>query len=240
MKTYIITRFSILDTKSDSWVITRENKNIDVLKNKLFSEERLSEKIWTLKNITYKSLISQINKNYQWLIYTSKELPMDYKSELYSLENNQIKIIEVEDQSDFFKKIRDYDYGDEYSTVRLDDDDGLNPLFVEKINQIYKKNKEYKIVSFPKGLKITNIDEKLYVEKEDFYYKKIALGLTMFNGNIYLLGNHTKINESFNILYDETPDMYLIFSSENCDTKRKFNKYNCEIFNINNFFNDGN
>jgi hypothetical protein len=240
METYIITRFSILDTKSDSWVITRENKNINVLKNKLFSEERLSEKIWTLKNITYNSLISQTNKNYQWLIYTSKELPMNYKSELYSLENDKIKIIEVENQSDFFKKIRDYDYGDEYSTVRLDDDDGLNPLFVEKINQIYKKNKEYKIVSFPKGLKVTNIGEKLYVEKEDFYYKKIALGLTMFNGNIYLSGNHTKIDESFNILYDETPNMYLIFSSENCDTKRKFNKYNCEIFNINNFFNHGN
>jgi hypothetical protein len=240
METYIITRFSILDTKSDSWVITRENKNINVLKNKLFSEERLNEKIWTLKNITYNSLISQTNKNYQWLIYTSKELPMNYKYELYSLENDKIKIIEVEDQSDFFKKIRDYDYGDEYSTVRLDDDDGLSPLFVEKINQIYKKNKEYKIVSFPKGLKVTNIGEKLYVEKEDFYYKKIALGLTMFNGNIYLSGNHTKIDESFNILYDETPNMYLIFSSENCDTKRKFNKYNCEIFNINNFFNNGN
>lgn len=64
MKTYIITRFSILDANSNSWVITRENKDAQELKNKLFSENRLKEKMSAFEKITYKSIINQTNQNF--------------------------------------------------------------------------------------------------------------------------------------------------------------------------------
>lgn len=237
MKTYIITRFSILDAKSDSWVISRENKDLEKLKKNLFSEERLSEKMWTFRNLTYDSVISQKNENYFWMIYTSTQLPENYKNELYSLETDKIKIYEVDDQNEFFRKIKQYNYENEYSTVRLDDDDALHISFIDKINNLYEKRNDIKIVSFPNGLKICRKNGNLYVEKDIFRYKKIALGLTMFNDIIYLAGNHVKIDEKFKILYDQTPNMYLIYSSDNCDTKRKFNFNNCTLFKLDEFKN---
>lgn len=223
MKTYFITRFSILDVKSDSWVISRQNKDFDILKQKLFSLERLTEKMWTLKNITYKSLVSQTNQDYIWLIYISNQLPEKFKNEILSIGNEKIKIIEVEDQKDFFRKLKETNFGENYSTVRLDDDDGLNPYFIEIINDYYTKKSDIKIISFPKGIKIKKENNILYAEKKEFYYKKIAIGLTMFDDNIYFAGNHVTIDEKYQVFYDEKPDMYLIYSSNICDTQRKFN-----------------
>ena len=230
MNTYIITRFSILDESSKSWVLTRENKNRDELKSKLFSEERLSEKMKVFKNITYKSIINQINKNFTWLIVTSNELPGKYKSELYSIESENIKVYEVNKMSDFNKLIDSYEYESEYCTARLDDDDGLSLDFVEKLNQIYENSDKSEIVSFPNGNKITFKNDKIYLDNQKTHFKKIAIGLTKFNGNIYSCGNHTKVDEKYKVIYDNTENMYLVYCSDHCDTKRKFDFNNCKEF----------
>jgi hypothetical protein len=229
MKTYIITRFSILDESSNFWILTRENKNRDELKNKLFSEDRLSEKMKVFKNITYKSIINQENKNFIWLIVTSNELPEKYKSELYSIESENIKVYEVDKMSEFNKLINSYEYESEYCTARLDDDDGLSLDFVERLNSIYKNSDKSEIVSFPFGRKITFKDDKLYLENKTIYQEKIAIGLTKFNGNIYSCGNHNKVDEKYKVIYDYTEDMYLLYCSNNCDTKRKFNFLDCLV-----------
>lgn len=224
MKTYIITRFSILDANSNSWVITRENKDAQELKNKLFSENRLKEKMSAFEKITYKSIINQTNQNFIWLIFISTILPEMYKKILYNMEKDNIKILEVNNINEFNKYISSYDYEQDYSTVRLDDDDGLNLNFVEKINYFYKKStNKNEIYSLVNGRKITIKNSDIYLENKIFKYKKIAIGLSKFNGNIYSCGDHTKVDENNNIIYDEDINMFLIYSSKICDTKREFN-----------------
>jgi hypothetical protein len=237
MKTYIITRFSILDENSGKWVITRNLEEKDKLKDILFDKSRLDEKFFTFENITYNSIISQTNKNFIWIILTSTYLPEKYKKFLYTFSCEYIKIIEVDNIKEFNNYIKNISYEKDFSTVRLDDDDGLNPNFIEKLNDIYNQSDKNEVVSFIKGRKITSKNEKFYIEKEIISAKNIALGLTKFNGNIYSLGNHNKIHIQNKVIYDETPNMYLLYASENCDTKRKFNFENMhEIKNINDAF----
>lgn len=224
MKTYIITRFSILDTNSNSWVITRKNKNIEELKNNLFSENRLNEKMLAFEKITYKSIINQTNQNFIWLIFISSILPKKYKKILYDMKKDNIKIIEVNNINEFNKYISSFDYEKDYSTVRLDDDDGLNINFVEKLNYFYNKSdNKSEIYSLVNGHKITIKNGDIYLENNIFKYKKIAIGLTKFNGNIYSCGNHTRVDENNKVIYDEDDNMFLIYSSKICDTKREFN-----------------
>lgn len=235
MKAYFITRFSIFDVKSDSWVLTRNNKDEDILKASLFSDERLSEKIWSFKNITYRSIKSQIG-DYMWHIYTSKMLPEYCKQILYSMEDENIKIIEVDSQAEFFEKTNLYEYGSEYATIRIDDDDALHPSFVERINSIYQKSNAVEIVSFPNGIKIKRGGSEIFAERNLFSMKKIALGLAMFNGNIYCAGSHTQIDQRYEVLYDYTPGMYLVYSSGVCDTGRKFDDANGFVFDLEKYF----
>lgn len=236
MKTYIITRFSIFDPESRSWVLTRDNQtNPDRLKELLFNPNRLNEKFWTFENITYYSVVNQKNSNYLWLIYISNELPPEYKNRIKKIENDNIKIIEVKSQSEFFKHTINYKYEKNFSTVRLDDDDGLNLNFIDIVNTYYQENSN-DILSFPNGILITKKDNNLYQENQKKHLKKIAVGLSMFNHNIYNCGNHTELDKNFNVIYDNTPDMYLLYASDNCDTKRKFNFNDSSVFDFKKYF----
>lgn len=40
--------------------------------------------------------------------------------------------------------------------------------------------------------------------------------------NIHDCGDHTKVDQKFNITYDMIPNMYLLNCSKFCDTKRIF------------------
>ena len=40
--------------------------------------------------------------------------------------------------------------------------------------------------------------------------------------DIYKCGSHGKIQEKYNVIYDETPDMFIMSCNEYCDTKRIF------------------
>lgn len=235
MKTYIITRFSILDIDSKSWTLTRESNSETELINKLFDEKRLDEKLFAFEHITYKSLINQVNKDFIWYIITSKYLPSNYKEKIYKFKKENIKVIEVENMSEFNSFVKNIDYEKEYATVRLDDDDGLNLLFIDKLKEIYKNSNKEEVVSFYKGRKITKHNNQIIVENDEFIYKKIAAGLCKFNGNIYSCGNHTEIDQKYEVIYDDSENMFFIWSSEYCDTKRKFNMSNIEKFELFNY-----
>jgi hypothetical protein len=130
METYIITRFSILDVDCGDWIISRDDKDKEQLKKKLFDETRLREKFWAFENVTYRSIINQTNQNFFWMIFISNELPIKYKDKLYAYERHNVKIFEVINMAEFFNILKNSKYSPEYSTVRLDDDDGLNINFI--------------------------------------------------------------------------------------------------------------
>lgn len=220
MKVYFITRFSILDKKNDRWILAKLPFN--EYKKKLFSKERLDSKFYVFEKMTLPSIINQTNKNYQWLIITSKHLPIIYKNKLIYLTNTypQIKLFFANNYADFKNILKNYPFQNNYATVRLDDDDSLNENFVQLL-QKYQKNKNA-IISFPWGHKYKIETDKIIIDKNNIYIPKVALGLTAINMNIYNCGNHLSIDEKYKVIYDGTKNMYNLLCSDYCDTKRNF------------------
>ena len=216
---YILTRFSILDCKSTNFVISRSNtcKN---LKNKLFNNDRLDFKFKVFDKITYPSIKNQTYTNYTWLIYASKYIPDKYKDKLNTYADDKIKIIYIKDFNEMNKDLDDkLDKKENYTTLRLDDDDGLNLKFLEILNTY--KDKKGSIISFPYGRKF-KLNNTIIYNNKSYYQKNIGLGLTAIGFNIFTAGNHNKVNENYTVYYNNLKDAYDLCSSKFCDTKRKF------------------
>jgi hypothetical protein len=222
-KFYIVTRFSILDHKAKHWDYTKHDNNENSYKKKLFSEERLSNKFKMFEKVTLPSINNQTYKNYEWHIYTSPYLPDKYKKKLINItkNNNKIKIFYVNSMNEMKNKTNSFFKNKEnYATLRLDDDDGLNKKFL--LNLLKYKNKNGNIISCPNGKKY-KIDNNNIILGKNHYEKNIAIGLTAINKNIYDCGSHENINKNYNTIYDDLKDSYLLGTGKSTDTKREFN-----------------
>jgi hypothetical protein len=220
MKVYFITRFSIYDPQFGGFRISKDYDQKEYEK-RLFAKDRLNSKFDTFENITIPSILKQSCKNWKWLIYTSDRLPDEYMKRLRMLVKDYINIelITVKDFRDFFEKDLSYDYGSSFATVRIDDDDGLNNFYVDKLQQ-YSKNIG-SIISFTEGVLVKRVKECL-VKGEKVSEKNIALGMAGIGIKIYNLGSHTTINEKYNVIYDSTPNMFYLNCSPFTDTNRGF------------------
>ena len=221
MINYIITRFSILDFKSPSFNLTRNNSSDYIYKLLLFDEERLNYKFNSFSKVTLPSIINQTYKNYIWIIYTSIYLPPNFKKKLLNLTKDykKIKIKFVKNFKEFYDDIElILPKNLKYSTIRIDDDDGLSLNFLEELQKYRFKNNV--IISFPNGTRIKIEDNKIVYGKP-FKKKNIAIGLCAINKNIYKY-NHSKINQDNEVIYNYKNNMYLINCSPFCDTNRKF------------------
>jgi len=216
---FIITRFSILDKDTRLFRLTRETRKNNI-KSKLFNKERLDFKFDVFDKMTYPSIQSQTDQNFTWLIYTSKYLPETYKDRLERYREKNILILYVENFKDMFSDVKQrLKKVDNYISLRLDDDDGLNPQFLETLN---KYNTPGTIVSFPKGLKFKYKNGNIIFNKRPVYEKRVAAGLAAINFNVYDAGPHTTVHERYPVIYDMLDKAYFICASEFCDTSRKF------------------
>ena len=105
-----------------------------------------------------------------------------------------------------------------YTTIRLDDDDGLSNNFLEELNKY--EDQTGKIITAPNGTNFTIKDENIIFGRKVFC-PNIALGLTAVGFNIYNAGNHMTVSEKFEVIKDTNMEFYLC-CSEHCDTHRKF------------------
>ena len=219
MKTFFITRFSILDHSYRGYRVTRNNDST-TYKNLLFNEERLDFKFKVFKNITLNSVLKQNNSDWEWHIYFSNKLNKKRVNELLFLTGNhkKIKIFEVENFKQFFKKVKRFNYGEEYATVRLDDDDALSPNYTSSLNY-YSKHKG-KIISFPYGNEYSFINNRIEVGLA-CRKPNIALGLAAIGKDIYGCGDHDYIGMNNDVIYDLNSRMYMICCSPLTDTKRE-------------------
>lgn len=144
-------------------------------------------------------------------------MPEKYKQRLLALTNNNPKIICTFIES--FKYFNKINYiNTKYCTIRLDDDDALSNTFIEKLN-LFKHEKDKTIISHPNGIKCT-INNGNVIHGNAVHIKNTALGLCVIGMNIYDCGDHTLVHKKFRIIYNNTPNMYMINCSPFCDTKR--------------------
>jgi len=213
MNHYIITRFSILDSPTKKGFLNNSE-------NHLFSKDRLDFKFFVFDKMTYSSVINQTYTNYKWLIYASAYLPQVYKEKLNNYQNKNIDIIYVNDFRDMgIRRKEILTNKNNYTTIRLDDDDGISANFLELLNR--HSDKKNKIISFPNGVRYTMQNNNI-VFGSKISWPKIALGLTAIGFDIYSAGNHTNVDKKYEIIYDNTENTYCLCCSEFCDTKRRF------------------
>lgn len=220
MKVYFITRFSIYDPQFRGFRLTADYTQKEY-ERRLFGKDRLDHKFDAFQNITLRSIVEQSCDDWKWLIFTSDRMPDEYKKRLHVLveDYSNIALLSVKDFNEFFEKVSSYDYGNSFATVRIDDDDGLSGCFVEKLQQ-YSKNAG-SIVSFTEGALVKYAKGSLMLG-EQISAKNNALGLTGIGVNIYSCGRHSDIDARYPVIYDSTPDMYLLTCSPFTDTKRGF------------------
>ena len=222
MKTYFISRFNIFDYNFKGFQLTLKNDQA-AYTDLFFNEDRLEFKTNIFINVTFSSVINQDNSNWEWHIYTSKILPLKYLNRIKTaaMKNINIHVIEVENFDEFYTQITDFPYDANYATVRLDDDDALYEGYVTLLNK--HKNQKGRIISFPYGNEYCFVNGKKKIGNKCFK-PNIALGLAAINKVIYNCGDHGNISAQYNIIYNNTPDVYLLCCSPHCDTKRPLTK----------------
>jgi len=188
---------------------------------RLFSSERLNHKFEEFENITIPSVTGQTRGDWEWLIYTSNQLPKRYmrRLESHAAAINRIKVIAVPNFMVFFKLHANYEYEKSYATVRLDDDDGLSELFVEKL-QGYS-DRVGSIICFTEG-RLVKYSNGRVLKGERISEKNNAQGLAAIGLKIYSCGRHSDIDKRYNVVYDASPEMFLLTCSQYTDTKRAF------------------
>lgn len=220
MKVYFVTRFSIFDPQFKGLRLSR-SFSAEEYERHLFDEERLWHKFNMFQHITLPSIIRQDRKDWEWLIYMSGRMPTEYISRLTRLisEYSNIHLIEVDNFRDFFRKHASYKYEQSFATVRLDDDDGLSECLVERL-QKYSGNVG-KVVSFTEGKRVKVAGERV-VEGAAVSIQKIALGMAGIGLPIYNCGRHREIDTRYGVIYDATPNMFLLGCSPFTDSQRRF------------------
>lgn len=220
MKVYFITRFSIFDPQFRGFRLSSDHDPKEY-ERRLFAPARMNHKFQTFESNTLPSVVRQTLQDWEWLIYTSDRLPDEYLERLRALVNGRqnIKVIQVAGFQEFFERDRSFEYKAPFATVRLDDDDGVNKYFVEKVQQ-YAAN-HGSIVSFTDGRKVKCIDGRL-VPGAAVSEKNNAQGMVGIGVRIYNCGSHTDMNARYNVIYDSTPEMYFVDCSPFADTKRAF------------------
>jgi hypothetical protein len=212
-KHYIFTRFSILDEVCG--VFRNSSKDY------LFSQDRLNFKFIVFDKMTYLSIINQTYNNYEWIIFASNYLSNFYKNKLEKYKTNNIHILYVDNIKEMKNKTKHIlQDKNNYTSIRLDDDDGLCPEFLENINK-YSDQKN-KIISFPNGIRYTLDSNSNIIFGSKINKQKNAMGLCAVEFNIFSAGNHLKVDKKYEIIYNNTADSYFLCCSEFCDTKRKF------------------
>jgi len=191
------------------------SKNI---KRSLFNTKRLDTKFALFDKMTYPSVTRQTYKHFTWLIYASRQLPEAYKLKLNKYKGPNIKIIYVSNFKEMDDDIESQIKEDSFTTIRLDDDDGLNPGFLNMLNK-YESEKGT-IISAPYGQRFRLRNGDIEIRKRE-YIKNISAGLVGIGFNIYKAGNHTRVHEKHKVIYDNMPDAYLQSCSEASNTQRR-------------------
>ena len=218
MHQYIITRMSILDSHHKGFQLTRKHSKENI-KDALFSPKRLNAKFALFDKATYPSILGQTYKDYTWLIYTRTQLPEEYKEKLEGYVKKNILIVYVKNFKEMDEDIRSRLRGKkDYSTIRLDDDDSLNPKFLEMLTKY--KDKKGAIISAPHGRWFRLRKGEINLRKK-IYYKKNAQGLAGIGFNIFDAGNHTHVNTKYKVIYDDLPDAFYRSCSDQSNTRKK-------------------
>ncbi len=243
-----VTRYSILSKNiSSSWLLGQ--KPFDDYKGELFSPTRMNLRELLFKNVCLPSVRAQLSdcKNFQvrHLVLTSEELPFQNKEFLYNLknQNKHLDILELpSSDTNISKSVASYlqsGFKDAYLiTIRLDDDDAVSNDFCNDLASYVNSFNIGKVVSFGKGIAgiFDDINKNGFIDFKDYYYPKLALGLSHINyidergefthkkKSIFDQGSHTKVDLFSPLILDSRNIKYIrVFHAGSDSIDRHYN-----------------
>jgi hypothetical protein len=190
----IVTRFSI------PGLLTKANHEMQ-------NEERLTHKFNVFERVTKPSVLSQTDENFQWHIFTSEFLRNKIPCEDVRM------VVHYVTAKEFHEKCSEISTG--ITTIRLDDDDGISPFLLERLND-YSEG----IISFPKGRQFKVEDGKIVFSDTPTIQPNVSAGMARINADIYECGNHALVHKKYKVVYDDLEDAYYQCCSEFCWSNR--------------------
>lgn len=232
---FIIVRFSVLSEDGSAWKLGRGD--FENYKKSLFDSERLAHREKIFREITLPSLLNQklapTKENITLLVITANALP---SSNLKSLERllspyPWAKIVQFPSNKPFAyflkltlrRELEEFNDTVCYGTTRLDDDDALSHSFLEEVYKYLDPNFLDYCISFGRGYAgVFNHKIGGFESFHDYYYPKIAIGLSHINIydpktntfgseklSIFHKGNHLKVDLNSPTIIDSTKPIFL-------------------------------
>jgi len=242
MDILITTRFSIFDaTLPRGWVLSRQAGDAEAYRATLYDPTRMRAKFACFEGLTVPSIRSQRlgrGITLRWNIVAGAAMPDGYRKRLErSVRGLACAHITWAGSMRDFREIvqaatqRMQTQRDRvFATVRLDDDDGLSPLYCQALARYaaaFRANRrEPFIVSFVRGRQVqVDVEPRgnaaWFTQTGSVSHPSNAFGMAMVGGDVYAAGNHSTVRERYPIYFDETPDMWLAACNDSCDTGRR-------------------
>ena len=168
-KHYIITRFNL---RAKEWQFTKNS-------TKVLDENWLKNRFELFEKYCLPSLLSQTNKNFEWVIYFDTETPAFYKDkiEVYRQKLPNLIPVFVENMELFLPSIQAHikNNNQEYViTTRLDNDDCVSKYFVDEIQKNFNKQ-TYEALDFVDGYSLQISPDFKLGKKRHLYNPFISL-----------------------------------------------------------------
>ena len=168
-KHYIITRFNL---RAKEWQFTKNS-------TKVLDENWLENRFELFEKYCLPSLLSQTNKNFEWVIYFDTETPAFYKDkiEVYRQKLPNLVPVFVENMELFLPSIQAHikNNNQEYViTTRLDNDDCVSKYFVDEIQKNFNKQ-TYEALDFVDGYSLQISPDFKLGKKRHLYNPFISL-----------------------------------------------------------------
>ena len=166
---YIITRFNL---RAKEWQFTKNS-------TKVLDENWLKNRFELFEKYCLPSLLSQTNKNFEWVIYFDTETPAFYKDkiEVYRQKLPNLIPVFVENMELFLPSIQVHikNNNQEYViTTRLDNDDCVSKYFVDEIQKNFNKQ-TYEALDFVDGYSLQISPDFKLGKKRHLYNPFISL-----------------------------------------------------------------
>lgn len=187
MRIVFMTRFSYLG--AGGWR-SQASKKAELL----FNEERLEKRFRMFEKITLPTLMSQTDKDFDWIVLSSSSMPDLFRRRLRTsvsgLKNNgrnQVVFRDPRHVAGVFRRSiqRMYQPDDLICSVVLDDDDGLSDDFVatcrEQASFAWEnrdQSNDYVITSFPRGYSLILSEKGCDLASRYVPYTNLGLALT--------------------------------------------------------------
>lgn len=187
MRIVFMTRFSFLG--AGGWR-SQASKKAELL----FDEGRLEKRFWMFEKITLPTLMSQTDKDFDWIVLSSSGMPGLFRrrlrqtvSRLKCNGRSQVLFREPRHVAGVFRRSiqRMYQPDDLICSVVLDDDDGLSDDFVAICREQARfawenrdQDKDYVITSFPRGYSLILSENGCDLARRNVPYTNLGLALT--------------------------------------------------------------